>query len=388
MTIISNHGIPIKVDSDKLTLHKIFVSGNNTALILKKDGATLSLIQDSAIETGAKYSVIGKNLIIESQFTKEGAAGYLSVIGDFGYVNSITGKDCVDITAGEFIKISEDEFDKYIQGVYTVTFDVNGGNALTETEKTVYFGSTYGELPMPTRENCTFEGWFTEDGTQITNDTPFTEPKDIILKAHWTSEWVLADALPEDASVESEKWTYILREYTEQSTDSYSGWTKYDTKRTSWGATQGPVYSNPSNGSRNVWSEKYVASTTTHYTFYHRYGWGYNTSTGANGYVWGSDSQLGSGARHEIDLTYDLSQGTNLAGNARWKGYTCPHCGEANIWFGRSTYVVENKADRWYYQEPVYTYYYYRDLSKEASTDPTEQQNVSNIQKWVQYTVK
>lgn len=138
----------------------------------------------------------------------------------------------------------------------------------------------------------------------------------------------------------------------------------------------------------NVWSEQYVASTTTHYTFYHRYGWGYNTSTGKNSYVWGSDSQLGSGERHEIDLIYDLSKSSNFAGNSCWKGYTCPHCGQANVWLGRSTYVAENKADRWYYQEPVYTYYYYRDVSQEAMNKPDEQENISNVQKWVKYIVK
>ena len=226
------------------------------------------------------------------------------------------------------------------------------------------------------------------DGTQITEDTVFTELEDITVKAYWISGWVTADSLPENASIDAEKWTYTLREYTEQSTDSYSGWTKYDTKRTSWGTTQGPVYSNPSNGYRNVWSEQYVASTTTHYTFYHRYGWGYNTSTGKNSYVWGSDSQLGSGERHEIDLTYDLSKSSNFAGNSCWKGYTCPHCGQANVWLGRSTYVAENKADRWYYQEPVYTYYYYRDVSQEAMNKPDEQENISNVQKWVKYIVK
>lgn len=104
--------------------------------------------------------------------------------------------------------------------------------------------------------------------------------------------------------------------------------------------------------------------------------------------MWGSDSQLGSGERHEIDLTYDLSKSSNFAGNSCWKGYTCPHCGQANVWLGRSTYVAENKADRWYYQEPVYTYYYYRDVSQEAMNKPDEQENISNVQKWVKYIVK
>lgn len=389
LTVVDSRGTPIKVDSGKLTLRKVFVNSNTTAVILKRDGAILSLSQDSAVKTNSSYAIIGKNLVIESQVTADGASGYLGVTGNLGYVNSINGEDYANIKDGSLKEISEEEFAKYILGQSVITFDVNGGKLDdSELSRTVFYGEKIGALPVPTRDYYSFVGWYASDGTQVTEDTVISELDDVTLKAHWLSGWVTADSLPENASIDAEKWTYTLREYTEQSTDSYSGWTKYDTKRTSWGTTQGPVYSNPSNGYRNVWSEQYVASTTTHYTFYHRYGWGYNTSTGKNSYVWGSDSQLGSGERHEIDLIYDLSKSSNFAGNSCWKGYTCPHCGQANVWLGRSTYVAENKADRWYYQEPVYTYYYYRDVSQEAMNKPDEQENISNVQKWVKYIVK
>lgn len=389
LTVVDSRGTPIKVDSGKLTLRKVFVNSNTTAVILKRDGAILSLSQDSAVKTNSSYAIIGKNLVIESQVTADGASGYLGVTGNLGYVNSINGEDYANIKDGSLKEISEEEFAKYILGQSVITFDVNGGKLDdSELSRTVFYGEKIGALPVPTRDYYSFVGWYASDGTQVTEDTVISELDDVTVKAHWLSGWVTADSLPENASIDAEKWTYTLREYTEQSTDSYSGWTKYDIKRTSWGTTQGPVYSNPSNGYRNVWSEQYVASTTTHYTFYHRYGWGYNTSTGKNSYVWGSDSQLGSGERHEIDLTHDLSKSSNFAGNSCWKGYTCPHCGQANVWLGRSTYVAEHKADRWYYQEPVYTYYYYRDVSQEAMNKPDEQENISNVQKWVKYIVK
>ena len=389
LTIVDSRGTPIKVDSGKLTLRKVFVNSNTTAVILKRNGAILSLSQDSAVKTNSSYAIIGKNLVIESQVTADGASGYLGVTGNLGYVNSLNGEDYANIKDGSLKEISEEEFATYSLGQSVITFDVNGGKLDdSELSRTVFYGEKIGALPVPTRDYYSFVGWYASDGTQVTEDTVISELDDVTVKAHWLSGWVTADSLPENASIDAEKWTYTLREYTEQSTDSYSGWTKYDTKRTSWGTTQGPVYSNPSNGYRNVWSEQYVASTTTHYTFYHRYGWGYNTSTGKNSYVWGSDSQLGSGERHEIDLTYDLSKSSNFAGNSCWKGYTCPHCGQANVWLGRSTYVAEHKADRWYYQEPVYTYYYYRDVSQEAMNKPDEQENISNVQKWVKYIVK
>ncbi len=348
---------------------------------------TITLDGNNYLVSSGNNAILCKNVRF---LEKEGssATGKLRITGNVLVYGAVNGVQHVsfDSAAYNFVYLTDEEYAKMLNSHY-VFFNANGGTVDTEN-KLIMWNSQIGELPVPTRNDCTFIGWYKTDGTQITEDTVFTELEDITVKAYWISGWVTADSLPENASIDAEKWTYTLREYTEQSTDSYSGWTKYDTKRTSWGTTQGPVYSNPSNGYRNVWSEQYVASTTTHYTFYHRYGWGYNTSTGKNSYVWGSDSQLGSGERHEIDLIYDLSKSSNFAGNSCWKGYTCPHCGQANVWLGRSTYVAENKADRWYYQEPVYTYYYYRDVSQEAMNKPDEQENISNVQKWVKYIVK
>ena len=47
--------------------------------------------------------------------------------------------------------------DKYCNG-YIVTFDANGGNLSTDSKK-VFYHSTYGELPTPTKEGYTFLGW-------------------------------------------------------------------------------------------------------------------------------------------------------------------------------------------------------------------------------------
>ena len=47
--------------------------------------------------------------------------------------------------------------DKYCNS-YTVTFDANGGNLSTDSKK-VFYHSTYGELPTPTRDGYTFLGW-------------------------------------------------------------------------------------------------------------------------------------------------------------------------------------------------------------------------------------
>ena len=68
-------------------------------------------------------------------------------------------------------------------GVYTVTFDANGGT-VTTTSKVVAAQSTYGRLPTPTP----FDGWYTaaEDGAQIISSTTVTITEDQTLYAHWT----------------------------------------------------------------------------------------------------------------------------------------------------------------------------------------------------------
>lgn len=46
------------------------------------------------------------------------------------------------------------------------------------------------------------------------------------------------------------------------------------------------------------------------------------------------------------------------------------------------------RGTRWYYQEPVYTYYYYRYLDKESSSQITPSSTVSGIVHWVKYVPK
>ena len=67
---------------------------------------------------------------------------------------------------------------------YTLTFNANGGTYGMATT-TVEYGTTVGELPVPTRTNATFLGWFTaaEGGALIDGSTIITEA--MTLCAHW-----------------------------------------------------------------------------------------------------------------------------------------------------------------------------------------------------------
>ena len=69
---------------------------------------------------------------------------------------------------------------------YNITFHPNGGRVNTE-QKSVVYGSLYGELPVPSIIGGTFLGWFTDmyEGTLVTADDIVKLTADQTLYAHW-----------------------------------------------------------------------------------------------------------------------------------------------------------------------------------------------------------
>ena len=68
---------------------------------------------------------------------------------------------------------------------FTVTFDANGGSVSPETMETDENGKL-SELPTPTRDGCTFDGWYDakDGGSKVSADKIYTESTTIY--AHWT----------------------------------------------------------------------------------------------------------------------------------------------------------------------------------------------------------
>ena len=76
---------------------------------------------------------------------------------------------------------------------YTLTYNVNGGNAVSPASKSVQYGSAYGTLPTPTKSSnaeftYAFAGWYTaaSGGTQVTANTTMGA-SNITIYAHWTA---------------------------------------------------------------------------------------------------------------------------------------------------------------------------------------------------------
>jgi len=77
--------------------------------------------------------------------------------------------------------------------VLTITFDANGGT-VSESSRSVTYGSQYMKLPTPTRNGYNFDGWFTSGGTQVKKtDVPTTSHT---LYAHWSDgvvDWITVE---------------------------------------------------------------------------------------------------------------------------------------------------------------------------------------------------
>lgn len=73
-----------------------------------------------------------------------------------------------------------------------ITLDSDGGTLASDTVK-VYYGSKYAnQLPIPTKADSIFAGWYTEmtGGEKITSKSIFTEKSPTTLYAHWTDKLV------------------------------------------------------------------------------------------------------------------------------------------------------------------------------------------------------
>ena len=70
---------------------------------------------------------------------------------------------------------------------YTVSFQLDGGS-MKEGSQQVTYGSSCA-LPVPTKTNCTFDGWYTNTGAKISDGRGYvnswTRASDTTLFAHW-----------------------------------------------------------------------------------------------------------------------------------------------------------------------------------------------------------
>lgn len=147
-------------------------------------------IGDLTFEEGGSVSRIGYGLASYSGNGENTIAGTNGVISDDFRILNEQNYNIPLENDDTTIKI----IPKWKGNVYTVTFDVNGGNPLEEGKQTqdVVYGSE-ANLVVPTKEGYGFTGWFLEEGgklpKQISDPSGKVEewniPNNVTLKAEW-----------------------------------------------------------------------------------------------------------------------------------------------------------------------------------------------------------
>ena len=196
---------PLEISSGELILEAVSLEAIGFVLLASQDGLKVDLIKDNNLSSENKKAIVWRNPVLVSD-VKDSAIGVLDVCGDIYVYSKIGGDDfALSVAEGSIIPISEKDFDNYIRGCYKVSFDPCGGDLL-QTSKEIFYGQPYGQLPVPTKDYHTFDGWYTapEGGQKVTEDSIFSFSNDIQLYALWTCKEYTVSFNPNGGSVDEE----------------------------------------------------------------------------------------------------------------------------------------------------------------------------------------
>ncbi|HIS51602.1 MAG TPA: InlB B-repeat-containing protein [Candidatus Onthomonas avicola] len=183
MTIHSSGSLPLELYSKEVGLNQITVDASSAALALLADNTEVNLYGPNNLTSSAntlfvKNATLGK---LDGNLSTS-----LNVGGNIVTCGSISDSDgYLKQSNGEVLVVDLDTFNNLLRS-YNLIFDANGGVCETESVE-VANGVAIGELPVPTREYFTFEGWYTaaEDGDLVTSETAFSSGTDVTIYAHW-----------------------------------------------------------------------------------------------------------------------------------------------------------------------------------------------------------
>ena len=406
VTFTENNKIPMDITSENVTLNRVTADCKGYVLLLRAEETHISVNGTINLRSSTGDTVITKSITLSP--LKKNEVGELNVSGNILVCGEIIDDDnCLNVADGEIKYISNDEFENHINS-HRISFDANGGSVNAES-RMVAMNSAIGELPIPSRDYYTFDGWYTEakGGDLITEDTVMTSLTDITLYAHWiengVSAWVAASALPAGAEVVNRKYGYTQTYYTTSNSSSLSGWNQYNSTSawSDWGGWSG-------------WQDGYIASSDSRDVGTQSVVTGYNKKTQwiYHRFVGYSNGWRVCPYSSGICTTYE---------DTGWLDYSLPW--EKTSYFGGKGYSSFNPnwSDRaiadglasknlnWYYEETrvvddynspiyktqyryrdrylIYTYYYSRSEYKESTSYPYGD-NISNIQEYVQYRAK
>ena len=185
VTMNNTIGRPLVTSSDSLTIGTSKITAPALAIVLLSDKVNITAYGQSSIVSKGEYAILSHNEAYSG--SGETDIPKLNVTGNIAVCGNVEDESFVNFNSGKFVKIDEDEFERLLNNMFTVSFDAEGGTVAMDSMQ-AYSETSLGTLPTPTRANYVFEGWFTKDGTQVTKSTKFTEANDITLYAKWIKE--------------------------------------------------------------------------------------------------------------------------------------------------------------------------------------------------------
>lgn len=183
--LAGNHDTPLNLNSSTVTLNRVTVENSpGFSMVLTASNTHAKLFGTVSMSSSGNNAIISKSASLQK--ADDEVAGKLKLKGDYLVCGDVTNEKMLTFDSGKLVHISEEEFDSYLTSSI-VTFNGNGGS-VSESTKAVYYGQAYGSLPVPSRKNYGFVGWFTEKsgGIQITEASTVDALANQTLYAHWT----------------------------------------------------------------------------------------------------------------------------------------------------------------------------------------------------------
>ncbi len=402
ITINNKADIPLKLNASKIELGFTTINASNLILRAGADNTLITLNGNNNLISAGKNAILSKNVhLIEKEDSS--ASGKLNVTGNVLVYGTANGTQRVTFNKPNehtFKYLTQEEYE-YMLSTRLVSFNANGGE-VNISSKEIGASGTYGELPEPTKDYCSFDGWYTdaEGGTKVTAESQVSDDVEITLYAHWTpnptSDWVLAsdDLIPEDAQIVAEKWTYDFTTNIESDMDYEEGYTLYDT------TSKWSEYGAWSNWSKNKAAETEArdveTKTVTDKAGYTQYRYWRYAQNGSNRIHWcdtlGKSYYGGTWYKDYTDWSNSSKNVYSSSyGSCSCHGKVTAYGPENNLYYWQETRwiaPVTHTEYRYRDRHLIYTYYHTKTEHLESEVEIFETDNINNVQKLVKYINK